>query len=117
MAKKLILNPCGVCGRSEKSHGIVNTASCSSFRVKEPRKPKSVGACQLCGSPVKVVGKTTKHYESVGVRAKTIEDCARVAEDNQDKEDAGIYTVGYNTACKSVALAIRRLASGEEKKS
>ena len=46
---------------------------------------------------------TTRQAAEEGQRERD----AKVAEDNQDKEDGGIYTVGYNVACKSVALAIR----------
>lgn len=56
--------------------------------------------CELCGTPVKVVGHTTKHYEPIGVvfpQEKQIDDGAYTV-----NESSINYKMGYNNALKEV---------------
>lgn len=55
--------------------------------------------CELCGTPVKVVGHTTKHYEPVGIVLPTLknfnEDKAMTINPSSDN-----YKMGFNDALK-----------------
>lgn len=68
--------------------------------------------CELCGTPVKVVGHTTKHYEPVGIvfpKEKFIEDGAYTV-----NESSINFKMGYNKALRESKQAYQEAYGGGE---